>query len=672
MRPTLHRLLIAGLALLGVVACGGGGGGGEATPAPTRPLQDLRELSLHAGSLQVGGCGWQDGQGTAASLRAPGSLAIDGNDGIHVIDPYMGVRIVSADGQVSTYPGPGGAPVDEPGGIRFAPKPLALAFGRDGSRYIAGLNDLRLAPGYSYDPKGWVIYRALGDGQPEWYADPARQAEPLPAGNTLGGMGVDSQGRLLVADTEACAVRRVELDRRVSTVFTTGAVAGSPGCLRIQGFAVGANDELAYVLSDGTLRRRSAAGTERTVAGVGVGGTVHLAFDTGGRLLLSERDAQRVRAVNTDGTVSVLASNPAGTGYPELLPAPVGVVASATGQVFVADAVNCTISRIEAGGRLQPLAGLAFQNGYRDGPGPEARFGSGFRFTTNAQGDAFVADAGNRVLRRIDRDGRVSTFAGVPAPTAFGVDRERTAADLIWEPSALASLADGRLLVLDTPDVKEVSLTGEVSSWPPGSASGLSKLALLDMGPGDMLHASDGQSGAGCIRCGPMPSTFGIWSWAADSVRTKLLDHDSEPSLRLGAALTEVPKGLALAADGRVYFTVGHAVYRREASGTIVRIAGDAAAGHQDGEGASARFSSPSGIALDPAGPGVLYVADTGNHVIRKIDAQGNVSTVMGRPGQAGNVLGAAPAGLEWPREVRVVRGGLLISTGAAVLKARE
>ena len=135
--------------------------------------------------------------------------------------------------------------------------------------------------------------------------------------------------------------------------------------------------------------------------------------------------------------------------------------------------------------------------------------------------------------------------------------------------------------------------------------------------------------------------------------------------------LTDVPRGLAVAADSRVYFTIGHAVYRRDASGTTVRLAGGAEAGHLDGVGTAARFNLPSGIAADPASPDVLYVADSGNHVIRKIDAQGNVSTVMGRPGQAGNVLGAAPAGLDSPRDVRVVPGGLLISTGAAVLMAR-
>ena len=673
MRSLLHRLLIASWVGWGAVACGGGGNGGNSTTAPIRPLQDLRELSLHAGSLQVGGCGWQDGNGTAASSGAPGPLAIDGSGRIHVMDSYRDVRVVDALGSVTTtYGGPGRAPEDGAEGIRFFPVLPAIAIGGDGSRYFAVLNDLRLPPNYTYAPKGWSIYRASGDGPAEWFADPTRQAQPIEVGNTISGMALDSQGRLLVADTEACAVRRVELDRRVTTLFSTPAAsAGPPGCLSIHGLAIGANDELAYVLGDGTLRRRTAAGIERTVAGVTVGPNVHLAFDTGGRLLLSEREAQRVRALDTDGTLSVLASNPVGPERPLALAAPTGVVASPTGQVFVADAINCTISRIQADGRLQVLAGLAKQNGFRDGPGPQARFGPNFRFTTDAQGDAFVADPANRVVRRIDGSGRVSTLAGTPDPSSFdGVYRERSASDLLWAPSTLAPLADGRLLVLDSPDVKVLSLSGEVSSWPPGAASGLGGLALLDMGPGDALHATDGEYRT-CYRCGALPSTFGLWNWSAEGSRTKLLDQDSEPSWRLGTVLTDVPRGLAVAADSRVYFTIGHAVYRRDASGTTVRLAGGAEAGHLDGVGTAARFNLPSGIAADPASPDVLYVADSGNHVIRKIDAQGNVSTVMGRPGQAGNVLGAAPAGLDSPRDVRVVPGGLLISTGAAVLMAR-
>lgn len=328
MRRLLHPMLHAGLLVLGVAACGGGGGGGDETPPPIQPPQALAELTLHAGSLLAGGCDTKDGVGSEARLNKPGPLAIDGSGSIHFVDTYWGrMRVLDPQGRVSTTTVPSNIPVEEAGGLRYFPMIPGIAFGADGSRYFAARNDLRLPPDYTRDPKGWVILRASGDGPIGLYADPARQAQPIEVGNTISAMALDSQGRLLVADTEACAVRRVELDRSVSTLFTTESVSDgySTRCLWVHALAVDGNDELAFVLGDGTLRRRSAAGTERTVAGVTASSYLgnylpnyhlYLAFDSQGRLLISEGGAQRVRALSADGTLSVLASNPGGPERP--------------------------------------------------------------------------------------------------------------------------------------------------------------------------------------------------------------------------------------------------------------------------------------------------------------------------------------------------------------------
>ncbi|MCX7173669.1 MAG: hypothetical protein NT159_07065 [Proteobacteria bacterium] len=91
--------------------------------------------------------------------------------------------------------------------------------------------------------------------------------------------------------------------------------------------------------------------------------------------------------------------------------------------------------------------------------------------------------------------------------------------------------------------------------------------------------------------------------------------------------------------------------------------------GSADGAGALARFSSPSGVALDADGN--IYVADSANHTIRKITRAGNVSTILGRAGQPGISLGATPGGLRDPRAVAVVPGGVVIASRQAVLLAR-
>lgn len=71
-------------------------------------------------------------------------------------------------------------------------------------------------------------------------------------------------------------------------------------------------------------------------------------------------------------------------------------------------------------------------------------------------------------------------------------------------------------------------------------------------------------------------------------------------------------------------------------------LAGRASIGVEDGPGAAARFNHPMGLAFDPAGN--LYVADTGNHTIRKLTPPGVVSTLAGSPGQSGSVDGVGAA----------------------------
>ena len=71
-------------------------------------------------------------------------------------------------------------------------------------------------------------------------------------------------------------------------------------------------------------------------------------------------------------------------------------------------------------------------------------------------------------------------------------------------------------------------------------------------------------------------------------------------------------------------------------------VYGRASIGFEDGPGASARFNNPRGIASDSAGN--LYIADTGNHTIRKFTTAGVVSTLAGSPGQPGSADGVGSA----------------------------
>jgi hypothetical protein len=85
------------------------------------------------------------------------------------------------------------------------------------------------------------------------------------------------------------------------------------------------------------------------------------------------------------------------------------------GRVVVGDHENHNLRRGEPDGRVITLAGLARQEGYRDGIGQDALFGSYFRISAGSADEVLVGDIGNAMLRSVDAHGRVSTLVGRPS-----------------------------------------------------------------------------------------------------------------------------------------------------------------------------------------------------------------------------------------------------------------
>ena len=132
------------------------------------------------------------------------------------------------------------------------------------------------------------------------------------------------------------------------------------------------------------------------------------------------------------------------------------------------------------------------------------------------------------------------------------------------------------------------------------------------------------------------------------------------------------PTGVAQDSAGNAYVadTGNHTVRRIAPEGMVTTWAGAAGqSGSADGAATSARFSSPRELAIDAAGS--LYVADAGNHTIRRIGPSGAVTTIAGAAGQAGTVDGsAATARFQSPMDVAVDGGGnLYVVAGNAVRK---
>jgi hypothetical protein len=210
--------------------------------------------------------------------------------------------------------------------------------------------------------------------------------------------------------------------------------------------------------------------------------------------------------------------------------------------------------------------------GTADGEAVRASFSEPFGIAATADGSVFVTDAGNaHRVRRIAADGVVSTLAGDLAGFEDGVG---TAARFDT-PSGIAEGPDGALYVADTGNnaIRRITVAGVVSTKAGGHGAG--------------------------YRDGPAPD-----------------------------ALFNGPVGIAVAPDGRIIVadTYNDRIRVIDRTGSVETIAGSGRQGHLDGAALEAEFDTPSGVTVDAAGD--IYVADTGNGLIRKIDRTGTVSTV--------------------------------------------
>jgi sugar lactone lactonase YvrE len=125
------------------------------------------------------------------------------------------------------------------------------------------------------------------------------------------------------------------------------------------------------------------------------------------------------------------------------------------------------------------------------------------------------------------------------------------------------------------------------------------------------------------------------------------------------AAKFTVPQGAAVASDGTLYVADlgNHRIRRISRDGVVTTFAGSSA-GYADGVGTAAKFNQPHGLALGP--DGTIYVADKNNHRIRAITPDGVVKTLAGSGSPGGNDGTGASAGFNFPNGLALGPDGTL------------
>jgi sugar lactone lactonase YvrE len=279
-------------------------------------------------------------------------------------------------------------------------RPLALAVGPAGEIYIAEGNRIREIK------KDGLITTLAGTGTAGNGGDggPSAKAQL----NTPQGLAVDSAGNVYIADTLNNRVRRVDLDGTITTVAGTGESGYSgDGKLGLAaklnlptGLAIGFSDTL-FIADTGNnvIRQLGPDGIIRTVAGTGEAGyrgdpgraldaVLHapggLAFDSEGNLYIADTLNQRVRRVDVNGQIEAVA----GTGIAG----------------FMGDGRSATTAELNLA--TNPLEGI------------------GQGLAVDSRGDVFIADALNHRIRRINVQGTISTIAQMKTPLGVAVDAQ--------------------------------------------------------------------------------------------------------------------------------------------------------------------------------------------------------------------------------------------------------
>lgn len=663
------------------------------TTSVTPPVESTAQsLSVFAGLVY--NAGHEDGVGAAASFNSPSIMAVDGAGNAYVADTgNHTIRKITPAGVVTTLAGTAGEPgsTDGTGAAARFNTPYGVAVDAQGNVYVADTGNAVIRKITSAGEVTTLAGTLGVEGGADGTGAAASFHFPV-------GLVADATGNVYVADNYGGIIRKItpagEVTTLAGTYTGTGSTDGTGPAAQFNGIIGLALDSLGnlYVADSGnnTIRKITPAGEVTTLAGTaGITGSADgtgaaasfnqpraVATDSADNVYVTDTNNHTIRKITPAGEVTTLAGateqsgGSDGQGSAARFFAPFGIaVNQSTGQVLVGDSVNNAIRQITASGAVSTLAGVT-RAGSADGVGTAARFKNPLGAAADASGNVFVVDYGNDTIRKITPAGEVSTLAGT-AGVAGSADGTGAAASFTG-PGGVATDASGNVYVADTENnvIRKITPAGVVttlagtagvtgSADDTGAAAGFNNPGATAVDSSGNVYVTD--AGNHVIRkitpAGEVTTLAGTAGVSGSSDGTG------------AAASFAAPSGIAIDGNGNLYVADAgnHTIRKVTPAGVVTTLAGSAdAAGSDDGAGTAALFDSPQGVALDSAGN--LYVADTGNHTIRKITSAGVVSTIAGVAGQPGFSVGTLPGLLSYPIGVALSGNSLYITSGDGVV----
>lgn len=567
-------------------------------------------LSTVAGVGVAGYCG-DGGPAISACLNTPYYLALDRSGDLYIAEKYgHRVRRVSAgSGVITTVAGTGERGFSGDGGPAVRARldnPTGLAFDADGNLYVADMFNHRIRR----IGRDGIIRTIAGTGEAGFGGDggPATGARLYYPTEVV----IDRDGNLLIADYLNARIRRIDSGGIIHTV----AGAGKEGFSGDGGPAVSASLYLPWSVTAGP----------------------------DGSIYIGDGGNNRLRKVDQRGTISTIAGTGepgfSGDGGPATLARlnfPMGAVPDDAGNVYVVDCTNDRIRRIDASGNITTVVGGSYAGD--GGAASEAEIGPPGMTLPTPEGDLLVAGEGLHRVRRVSAAGTISTAAG-NGQYAY-IARDGRAVDSSMNVlGALASDSSGNLYIASLVQILRLTPAGDLTvfagggdTWnvPEGVSAKAVKLEARGMAvdSSGVLYVALGEGDHRIVRIG---ADGAVRTFAGRT--TGGFSGDGQPASQ---AQFHWISQIMFDSTGNLFIadTENHRIRKIDTRGIVSTVAGTGEAGFSGdgGPAASARLNGPEGVWADASGN--IFIADTRNQRIRKVDSRGVITTIAGR-GTAG------------------------------------
>ena len=225
--------------------------------------------------------------------------------------------------------------------------------------------------------------------------------------------------------------------------------------MAVLGFAITTKAQTIYTLAGNGVAGFSGDSSAASLAEVF--GPSGIAVDGAGNSYFADYFNQRIRKINSAGTITTIAgtgtagfSGDGGLAINAELHNPTGLAVDVIGNIYVADKGNNRVRMINTGGVITTLAG-ANTGGYTgdNGPASAAELYGPTGVAVDAQGNIYIADRSNNAVRKIDLNGMISTIAGTGAGGFNGDDWPSSTLATLYEPSSVAVDNIGNVYIAD-------------------------------------------------------------------------------------------------------------------------------------------------------------------------------------------------------------------------------